>query len=53
MGIIPSMKDVKKLIPVDKVYHPNNATKAVYDKNFKVYQNLYKCNKENFAILNG
>ena len=53
MGIIPTMKDVKKLIPVDKIYHPNKAVKAVYDKNFKVYQNLYKCNKENFAILNG
>ena len=27
--------------------------KDVYEKNFKVFKNLYKCNKENFAILNG
>lgn len=52
-GVIPTMKDVKKLIPAKTVYHPNKAHKAVYDKNFKVFQNLYKCNKENFAILNG
>ena len=52
-GVIPTMKDVKKLIPAKLVYHPNKGNKAVYDKNFKVFQNLYKCNKENFAILNG
>ncbi len=52
-GMIPSMTDVKKLIPAKTIYHPNKAHKAVYDKNFRVFQNLYKCNKENFAILNG
>ena len=52
-GVIPTMKDVKKLIPAKIVYHPNKAHKEVYDKNFRVFQNLYKCNKENFAILNG
>lgn len=52
-GVIPTMKDVKKLIPAKTVYHPNKEHKAVYDKNFKVFQNLYKCNKKNFAILNG
>ncbi|MCC8074152.1 MAG: FGGY-family carbohydrate kinase [Clostridiales bacterium] len=52
-GIIPKMKDVKKLIPANTVYHPNKANKAVYDKNFEVFKNLYKCNKKNFEILNG
>ncbi|MDE6384993.1 MAG: FGGY-family carbohydrate kinase [Eubacterium sp.] len=53
MGIIPKMEDVKKLISIKETYHPNLAHKDVYDKNFKVFQNLYKSNKENFAILNG
>lgn len=53
MGIIPTMKDVKKLIPVKTTYKPNPSTKVVYDKNFEVFKNLYKCNKKNFAILNG
>lgn len=52
MQLIPTIEDVKKLIPVKTTYHPNPENKAVYDKNFKVFQNLYKCNKENFAILN-
>ena len=53
MGAIPSIFDVKKLIPVKTTYKPNPANKAVYDRNFKVFKNLYKANKENFAILNG
>lgn len=52
MQLIPTIEDVKKLIPVKTTYRPNTENKAVYDKNFKVFQNLYKCNKENFAILN-
>lgn len=51
MGAIPSIFDVKKLIPVKTTYKPNPANKAVYDRNFKVFKNLYKANKENFAIL--
>lgn len=52
-GMIPSMTDVKKLIPAKITYHPNKTNKAVYDRNFEVFKNLYKSNKENFAILNG
>ena len=52
-GMIPSMTDVKKLIPAKITYHPNKANKAVYDRNFAVFKNLYKCNKKNFEILNG
>lgn len=52
-GMIPSMTDVKKLIPAKIIYHPNKANKAVYDRNFEVFKNLYKCNKKNFEILNG
>ena len=52
-GMISSMTEVKKLIPAKTVYHPNKANKDVYDRNFKVFKNLYKFNKENFAILNG
>lgn len=53
MGIIPSIFEVKKLIPVKTTYKPNPANKAVYDRNFKVFKNLYACNKKNFEILNG
>ena len=52
-GMIPSIKDVKKLIPAKTIYKPNPANKAVYDRNFTVFKNLYASNKKNFAILNG
>ena len=51
--MIDDIQHVKKLIPAKITYQPNPENKAVYDRNFKVFQNLYKCNKENFAILNG
>ncbi|MBR6392424.1 MAG: FGGY-family carbohydrate kinase [Eubacterium sp.] len=53
MGLIPSMKEVKKFIPAKITYTPNPANKAVYERNFEVFKNLYKCNKKNFEILNG
>lgn len=53
LGLIPDLGHVKSLIPAKYTYHPNAENKAVYDRNFKVFKNLYKCNKENFAILNG
>ena len=53
MGLIEKMGDVKKIIPVKHVYHPNKENKAVYDRNFTVFKNLYYDNKKNFAILNG
>lgn len=53
MNLIPSIFDVKKLIPVKTTYKPNPANKEVYDRNFKVFKNLYTCNKKNFEILNG
>lgn len=53
LGTIPKLDDVKALIPAKKFYHPNPENKTVYDRNYRVFQNLYKANKENFAILNG
>ena len=53
LGVIPEIKDVKKLIPAKVTYKPNKANKAVYDRNYQVFTNLYKANKKNFAILNG
>ncbi len=53
LGMIGGIKDAKKLIPVVKTYYPELKNKAVYDKEFEVFKNLYKANKSNFAALNG
>lgn len=52
-GLINSFSEAKKLIPTVKTYMPNPANKAVYDKQYAVFKNLYKANKANFAALNG
>lgn len=53
LGMIDDITQAKKLIPAAKVFKPNFAHKAVYDRNYKAYVNLYKANKKNFEILNG
>ena len=47
MGLVPSMKDVKKLIPVKTTYHPNKANKDVYEKK-EMKQALLKFLKVNY-----
>ncbi|MDY6135635.1 MAG: carbohydrate kinase, partial [Eubacteriales bacterium] len=54
LNLIPSFDKVKDFIPAKKTFHPNLKLKAeVYDKGFEVFKNLYKANKQNFALLNG
>ncbi len=52
LGIIPSIEDAKKLIPVIKTFSPNSENKKVYDRNYTVFKNLYIKNKDNFKDLN-
>ena len=52
-GLIGSFAEAKRLIPAVKTYKPNPANKAVYDRQYAVFKNLYKANKENFKTLNG
>lgn len=52
LGLISSISEAKKLVPANRTYRPNPANKTVYDKGYKVFKNLYKANKTNFAALN-
>ena len=51
-GAFTSLSDAAKLVAVNGTYRPDPSTKAVYDRNFRVFRKLYAANKENFAILN-
>ncbi len=53
LGLVDSVRDAKRLIPAEKTYLPDKKNKAIYDKQYEVYKNLYKSNKRNFAALNG
>ena len=53
LGIIDTVSDAGKLIKAEKTFKPNPEHKAAYDKNYSVYKQLYKANKNNYKILNG
>ena len=53
LGVIKDVDEAEKLVKVDKVYKPNKENKAVYDKGYEVYKQIYSSNKKNFAMLNG
>ena len=52
MKIIDSPEAAGRMVPVSAVYRPNPANKAVYERNYKVFQRLYKSNKKHFKALN-
>ena len=49
---IERIEHVRALIPAVKAFTPNPAFKAAYDKNFMVFQSLYRTNKRFFKNLN-
>ena len=52
LGLIKDLQQAKSLIPAEKTYKPNPANRAVYDKSYEVYKQLYKSNKAHFDALN-
>ena len=52
LKLIPQFEDAKPMIPMGKIYRPRPETRAVYDRNFRVFKNLYKANKKMFRELN-
>jgi xylulokinase len=52
LGLIDSIEDAKKLIPVTRRYSPNAANASVYDHYFSVFKSLYKNNAKAFKTLN-
>ncbi len=53
LGLLNDLQQAKSLIPAEKTYKPNPANRAVYDKSYEVYKQLYKSNKAHFDALNG
>jgi xylulokinase len=42
----------QELVKVECTYKPNPENKEVYEKNYKVFKNLYSSNRQNFKMLN-
>lgn len=52
LGLIEDFTEVKKYIPIKYTFEPRKEYFDIYDKNYKVFKNLYYANKKNFANLN-
>ena len=48
-----SRDDVRELVPVDRVFEPDPASRAVYDRLYAEFPGLYKAQRKMFARLNG
>ncbi|MBQ9551662.1 MAG: FGGY-family carbohydrate kinase [Clostridia bacterium] len=53
LGLLSDLQQAKAFIPAEKTYKPDPAKRAVYDKSYAVYKQLYKSNKAHFNALNG
>ena len=43
----------RQLVKTNHTYVPDPKNKEVYERNYKVFKNLYKSNASNFKELNG
>ena len=43
----------KRIVKVKDTYVPNQKNKEIYERNYKVFKNLYKSNANNFKEMNG
>ena len=43
----------RRLVKADHVYVPDPENREVYERNYKVFKNLYKSNASNYKAING
>ncbi len=51
-GLFPDLTQAAAHVKVSGRYEPDAAPKPVYDRNYRVFRQLYASNKKNFALLN-
>ncbi len=52
LGVIETLYEAKKLVPVYRQYVPDEKNREVYNHYFKVFKALYKDNRKNYRNLN-
>lgn len=51
LNIIDNIEDVKEMVPISKVFEPDEKNHKIYMKNFNIYKRLYGKLKEEFIEL--
>jgi xylulokinase len=52
LDIVSSFDELGSMAVVERRYEPNPAAVQLYDKNYAVFQRLYRKNRKNFRIMN-
>jgi xylulokinase len=52
LGYLNSYQDIKRYIHIEKVFHPNQNHRRLYDTLFKEFKNIYKQNKDWYKRMN-
>ncbi|MGN0170850.1 MAG: FGGY-family carbohydrate kinase [Lachnospiraceae bacterium] len=50
-GRVKDLSEAKQMVCVKARFEPDQANRAVYDRNYAVFKDLYRCNKKNFRRL--
>lgn len=51
-GVISGFDEASGYIPAEKTFEPDESSRAVYERNYQVFRQLYRDNKKSFRILN-
>ena len=52
LGILDTLTDARRLVPVHAAFEPDPGRAAVYDERFGVFKRLWRANRESFRALN-
>ena len=52
LGYVDSFFDIKRLIKIDRVFTPNPGNRALYDRLFREFKNIYRQNKKWYRRMN-
>ncbi|MBN2011329.1 FGGY-family carbohydrate kinase [candidate division KSB1 bacterium] len=52
LGFIPTFDDIKTYIQIKQTYHPNPEHRALYDRLFQEFKNIYRQNKTWYKRMN-
>jgi xylulokinase len=53
LGYIGSFEEIAEYIKIDRVFRPNPSNRALYDRQFVEFKNVYKNNKAWYKRMNG
>ena len=51
IGVIPNLENIKEYVEIEGIFTPDSKTKAIYERNFQVFKEIYKYNKKGFKAL--